>query len=87
MEEQETYALWKGGIKATADVQNREFKNLELLSLVPEETSLPESTALKALESAQYWMTTRIDDEIIAKTKIPSKTERPTTEIEEENND
>jgi hypothetical protein len=83
-EEQKTYALWKGGIQATADVANREFTNIKLLSLVPEETSLPESTALKARESAQYWMTTRIDDEMTAKTTmIPSITERPRAEIEE----
>jgi len=86
-EEQETYVLWKGGIQATADVANREFTNVKLLSLVPEEMSLPESTALKARESAQYWMTTKLDDEIIAKTRIPSRTERPKAEIEEETHD
>src|SRR5579864_3660496 len=82
-EEQETDALWKGGIQATADVENREFKNMKLLSLVSEETSLPVSTALKGRESAQYWMTTRIEDEIIGKTKIPPKTESPKAESEE----
>ncbi|HET8890021.1 MAG TPA: PIN domain-containing protein [Candidatus Angelobacter sp.] len=86
-EEQETYVLWKGGIKATADVVNREFTNVNLLSLVPEEMSLPESTALKARESAQYWMTTKLDDEIIAKTRIPSRTERPKAENEAETHD
>jgi len=86
-EEQETYVFWKGGIQATADVVNREFTNVELLGLVPEEMSLPESTALKARESAQYWMTTKLDDEIIAKTRIPSRTERPKAEIEEEPHD
>lgn len=85
-EEQETYALWKGGIQASADVENREFKNIKLLSLVPEEISLPESTALKARESAQYWMNSPIEDEIIGKTKIPSKIERPKAETEEKIN-
>jgi hypothetical protein len=41
-EEQETYAFWRGGIQATADVVNREFKNIALITLVPEDAALRE---------------------------------------------
>lgn len=83
-EEREAVAIWRGGIQATANVAGREFKNIELKSLVADDTSLRESTALKARESAKYWMTTRIEDDIIGKTKIPSQTEQPKAEIEDE---
>jgi len=72
-ENHETYAFWRGRIQATAEIVNSEFKKIALIGLVPENTSLPEPPAsLKARGSAEFWMTRKIEEEIIGKTNIPA---------------
>jgi hypothetical protein len=72
-EEQETYAFWRGGIQATAKVVDREFTNIEPTNLAPEDSALREPpTTLKARGSAEFWMTRKIEEELVGRTKIPA---------------
>ena len=74
-EEQETYAFWRGGIQARSNVVKREFKNIQLINLVAEDSSLPEApTSLKARGFAEFLKTRKIEEQIVERTRIPTGT-------------
>lgn len=71
-EEREAYTIWRGGIKAIADVVDRKFKNIKFLTLIPEDTPLGSEPAasLQRGFSPELWLTRRLEKKIVEGFKI-----------------